>query len=38
MEQDKQNLSDMVKATMESWHGRKVSPVYQLLSNLQEPD
>jgi hypothetical protein len=23
MEQDKQNLSDMVKATMESWHGRK---------------
>jgi len=23
---------------MESWHGRKVSPVYQLLPNLQEPD
>ena len=38
MEQDKQNLSDMVKATMESWHGRKVSPMYQLLSNLQEPE
>ena len=37
MEQDKQNLSDMVKATMESWHGRKVSPVYQLMPNLQEP-
>jgi tetratricopeptide (TPR) repeat protein len=38
IEQDKQNLSDMVKATMESWHGRKVSPVYHLMPNLQEPD
>ena len=28
----------MVKATMESWHGRKVSPVYNLMPNLQEPD
>jgi tetratricopeptide (TPR) repeat protein len=35
---DIQNLTDMVKATMESWHGRKVSPVYQLLPNLKEPD
>jgi tetratricopeptide (TPR) repeat protein len=32
------NLTDMVKATMQSWHGRKVSPVYQLLPQLQEPD
>jgi tetratricopeptide (TPR) repeat protein len=23
---------------MESWHGRKISPVYQLMPNLQEPD
>jgi len=38
MEQDKQNLSDMVKVTMESWHGRKMSPVYHLMPNLQEPD
>jgi tetratricopeptide (TPR) repeat protein len=38
IEQDKQNLSDMVKATMESWHGRKISPVYHLMPNLQEPD
>ncbi|WHZ14123.1 MAG: hypothetical protein OJF52_000958 [Nitrospira sp.] len=38
LEQDKQNLADMVKTTMESWHGRKVSPVYQLMPNLQEPD
>jgi tetratricopeptide (TPR) repeat protein len=38
MEQDKKSLTDMVKATMESWHGRKVSPVYHLMPNLQEPD
>jgi tetratricopeptide (TPR) repeat protein len=38
LEQDKENLADMVKATMESWHGRKVSPVYHLMPNLQEPD
>ena len=38
IEQDKGNLIDMVKATMESWHGRKISPVYDLLPNLQEPD
>lgn len=38
LEQDKKNLADMVKATMESWHGRKVSPVYHLMPNLQEPD
>ena len=35
---DIQALTEVVKATMESWHGRKVSPVYQLLPNLQEPD
>ncbi len=28
----------MVTETMESWQGRKVSPVYQLMPNLQEPD
>lgn len=38
MEQDRKNLTDMVKATMESWHGRKVSPVYHLMPNLREPD
>jgi len=38
IEQDKKNLAEMVKATMESWHGRKVSPVYDLMPNLQEPD
>lgn len=38
IEQDRKNLTDMVKVTMESWHGRKISPVYNLLPNLQEPD
>lgn len=37
IEQDKMVLTAMVEATMESWHGRKISPVYQLLPNLQEP-
>jgi len=38
LQSDIQHLTEMVKATMESWHGRKVSPVYQLLPNLQEPE
>jgi tetratricopeptide (TPR) repeat protein len=38
LEQDKRRLADMVKATMDAWHGRKISPVYQLMPNLQEPD
>ena len=38
LEDDKRKLTEMVKATMESWHGRKVSPVYNLMPNLQEPD
>ncbi len=38
VEEDRNNLSSMVTATMESWHGRKVSPVYHLMPNLQEPD
>lgn len=38
LEDEKRQLGDMVKATMESWQGRKVSPVYNLLPNLQEPD
>lgn len=37
LEQNKQSLTEMVKATMESWRGRKISPVYQLLPNLEEP-
>jgi tetratricopeptide (TPR) repeat protein len=38
LEPDKKALAEMVKATMESWHGRKISPVYHLLPNLQEPE
>jgi tetratricopeptide (TPR) repeat protein len=38
LEQDKRKLADMVKATMDAWHGRKISPVYHLMPNLQEPD
>jgi tetratricopeptide (TPR) repeat protein len=35
---DRDRLSAMARATMESWHGRKSSPVYQLMPNLREPD
>ncbi len=38
LEDDKKKLAEMVKATMDAWHGRKVSPVYHLMPNLQEPD
>jgi tetratricopeptide (TPR) repeat protein len=38
LERDKRNLMEMVQATMDAWHGRKVSPVYSLMPNLQEPD
>jgi tetratricopeptide (TPR) repeat protein len=38
LEDDKKALTRMVTATMESWHGRKVSPVYNLMPNLKEPD
>jgi len=38
LEHDKQTLASMAKETMKSWQGLKISPVYQLLPNLQEPD
>ena len=34
---DVKKLTDMVMATMDSWHGRKISPVYGLMPNLTEP-
>lgn len=37
LDQDRIALTTMVKATMASWHGRKVSPVYTLLEHLREP-
>ncbi len=36
--QDIAKLSAMIKSTMQSWQGRKISPVYALLPYLQEPD
>ncbi|MGK7909762.1 MAG: tetratricopeptide repeat-containing protein [Synechococcus sp.] len=31
-------LTQMVKETLESWKGRKISPVFNLMPHLQEPD
>ncbi len=38
LEDDRRRLAEVAKATMESWHGRTVSPVYSLMPALQEPD
>jgi hypothetical protein len=38
LEEDKKNLGRMARETVESWHGRKISPVYSLLSKLEEPE
>ena len=38
LEEDKKKLAEMVMATMDAWHGLKISPVYHLMPNLQEPD
>ena len=38
LEDDKRKLTDMIRATMQSWRGRKISPVYSLMPNLEEPD
>jgi len=35
---DKANLANMAKNTLNAWRGRKTSPVYSLLPNLEEPD
>lgn len=38
LESDRKKLTGMVRATVDSWHLRKTSPVYQLLPNLTEPE
>ena len=38
LQQDKVKLAQFATETMASWQGRKVSPVYHLLSYLKEPD
>ena len=35
---DIEALTAMIKATMAAWHERRISPVYQHLPQLQEPD
>lgn len=35
---DMKNLAAMAKETVSSWHGHKISPVYNLLGYLKEPD
>lgn len=35
---DRHRLTEMIAKTMESWHGRKMSPVYKLIPSLVEPD
>ena len=37
LESDKAKITEIVKATLESWHDRKISPVFHLLPNLEEP-
>jgi tetratricopeptide (TPR) repeat protein len=37
LENDKEELTKIIKATLASRHDHKPSPVYQLLPNLQEP-
>ena len=38
LEQDRAALAEMARATMKSWQGRRISPVFNLLEGLQEPD
>jgi tetratricopeptide (TPR) repeat protein len=38
LEADRRALTTLAVETMNSWHGRKVSPVYHLLPDLKEPD
>lgn len=37
LEADRQALTAMARATLAAWHGRRVSPVFNLLDGLREP-
>jgi hypothetical protein len=37
LQQDRQKLTGMINATLAAWRGRKTSPVYRMLPNLEEP-
>lgn len=38
LEADRRALVEMARATVESWHGRAISPVFHLLDGLEEPE
>lgn len=38
LKQDKEALTAMARATISCWQGKKISPVFDLLPYLQEPD
>jgi tetratricopeptide (TPR) repeat protein len=38
VEQDRQQLREFARQTIESWYGRTISPVYLNLRDLREPD
>ncbi|MGA7178503.1 MAG: TRAFs-binding domain-containing protein [Thiobacillaceae bacterium] len=38
LEQDRAALAEMASATVQSWQGRRISPVFSLLQDLQEAD
>ena len=38
LEEDKDQLASFATETMDSWYGRKISPVYHLLPYLSEPN
>ena len=38
VQDDRDALAAAAKATAESWHGRRISPVYRYLGYLQEPE
>lgn len=37
VQKDKERLTRMIRATLAAWRGRKTSPVYRALPNLEEP-
>jgi tetratricopeptide (TPR) repeat protein len=37
LEQDRRALAEMARATVEAWHGKRESPVFYHLPNLEEP-
>jgi tetratricopeptide (TPR) repeat protein len=38
LDQERDGLTEAIKATLGAWRGRKASPVYAQLPNLREPD